>query len=177
MNNPTSITQPAFNTADIADQLGPLARCVPMQWLRLGGRPSFHGTLSTLRCRDAVGLLRQCIDEPGSGRVLLVDGGGSRATALLGDRMAQRAADKGWAGLLIHGAVRDADSLASIEIGVFALARTPARASGELSGERDVPVVLDGVTLHPGSHLFCDGDGLVVCSAQDAQAILVPGDR
>ena len=117
MNKLTSLTRPAFNTADIADQLGPLARCVPMQWLRLGGRPSFHGTLSTLRCREA-------------------------------------------------------DASASIDIGVFALGTVPARASGELTGARDVPVVLGGTTLHPGDHVFCDGDGLVVCSAKDVRDIV-----
>ena len=49
--------------------------------------------------------------EPGQGRVLVIDGGGSLRVALLGDTIAGLAAANGWAGLVVHGCVRDVAAL------------------------------------------------------------------
>ena len=158
-------------TSDIADALGAAARSATMRWQRYGGRQAFHGTVSTLRCPAAAGLLRQCIEQPGHGRVLVVDAGGQLSAAVLGDRMAALAQRHGWQGLVIHGAVRDVDGLRQMDIGVLALGATPLRGSFELAGECDVPLTLGELRLRPGEHIFCDGDGIVVCSAADARKV------
>ena len=132
---------------------------------------AFHGEAATVRCRGAVGLIRQCIEEPGQGRVLVVDAGGDLSVAVLGDRMAAIAQRNGWTGLVVHGAVRDVDALRQMDIGVFALGATPRRGSFEPDGERDVPLVLGELQVHPGDHVFCDGDGLVVCSREVASRL------
>jgi regulator of ribonuclease activity A len=143
-----------------------------MRWIRLGGRAAFHGRVATVRCREAAGLVRQCIDEPGGGRVLVVDGAGSLEAALVGDRMAAVALRNGWSGILVHGAVRDADALRDLEIGLYALGTVPRRASGEASGERNMPLLLGQLQVRPGDYLFCDPDGLVVCDADSALPLL-----
>ena len=58
--------------------------------------------------------------EPGAGRVLVVDGGGSMRCALLGDRLGALAVANGWAGLVIHGCVRDVAELERLDLGVRA---------------------------------------------------------
>jgi regulator of ribonuclease activity A len=59
----------------------------------------------TVRCHEDNALLR--LSELGAGWVLVVDGGGSLRTALMGDLIAGSAVANGWAGVVIHGAVRD----------------------------------------------------------------------
>ena len=57
-----------------------------------------------------------------------MDGGGSLHTALMGDLIAASAVEHGWAGVVIHGAVRDVAALRELELGVKALGPTRARA-------------------------------------------------
>jgi regulator of ribonuclease activity A len=81
---------------------------------------------------------------------------------LFGDVMAELASRHGWAGLVIHGVVRDADELNTIDIGVKALGTVPKRGCRTGAGERDVPVQFGGVTFTPGDHLVADPDGVIV---------------
>lgn len=159
-------------TSDVADALGVNARVEPMRWRRYGGRRAFHGVVATVRCLGAAGLVRQCVESPGEGRVLIVDAGGHLSAAVLGDRMAGNALSNGWAGIVVHGAVRDVDALSTMEIGVFALGATPNRGSFELAGEVDVPLTLGSIQLNPGEFVFCDGDGMVVCGPAAAEKVL-----
>ena len=99
---------------------------------------------------------------PGDGRVLVVDGGGSRRVALLGDNIAGIARDNGWAGLVVHGCVRDVAALHALVIGVRALGSNPRRSGKAGGGELDLAVSFGGVTFAPGAMLYADDDGIVV---------------
>ena len=104
--------------------------------------------------------------EPGDGRVLVVDGGGSLRVALLGDMVAGLAAASGWAGLVVHGGVRDVAVLRHLPLGIKALGSSP-RPSGKTGvGETDVPVEFGGVTFRPGAMLYSDDDGIAVLDAE-----------
>ena len=168
----TESTKKFVATSDVADALGADARVEPMRWLRYGGKRAFHGVVATVRCLGTAGLVRQCVESPGEGRVLIVDAGGQLSAAGLGDRMAGNALRNGWVGIVIHGAVRDVDALSMMEIGVFALGTTPNRGSFELDGEVGVPLTLGGFQMNPGEHVFCDGDGMVVCGPAAAEKVL-----
>lgn len=74
--------------------------------------------------------------------MLVVDGGGSLCCALLGDSLAQMAADHGWSGILVNGCVRDTAQLAKIPLGVKALAPCPLKSSKRDPGLRAVRVFL-----------------------------------
>ena len=106
--------------------------------------------------------MHQCLGAPGHGKVLVVDGGGSREAAVLGDRLAALGAGNGWAGVVVFGAVRDTDRLARLEIGVVALATTPRRGSLARQGETGVTIRQGGATFRPGAYLYVDGDGMLV---------------
>jgi len=106
-------------------------------------------------------LLKSILSTPGSGGVLVVDGGGSVHTALSGDVIAQLAVDNGWAGLVINGAVRDSDPLARMDLGVKALGTNPRKSGKTGAGERDVDITIGGATFHAGDHLWSDNDGVV----------------
>lgn len=170
----THINTEPNKTADVADALGVKAVCIPMRWKLLGGRRVFEGVVSTVRCHASAGLIKQAISERGLGRVLVVDAGDFHRVALMGDRMARLAADNGWAGVIVNGAVRDADDIGKIDIGVFASTTVPARGDFNTEGERDISVWLGDAEVRPGTYIFCDMDGLVLCHQDEVAHLNQP---
>ena len=153
-------------TADLIDQHGDALQSCDLQFRQFGGRRRFSGRIRTVRCHQDNVLVRRVLSEPGAGQVLVVDGGGSLHTALVGDLVAGLAQGNGWAGLVVHGAVRDVVALAELDIGVKALGTNPRRSAKEGVGEIDVPVSFGGARFEPGAHLYSDEDGIVVASAE-----------
>ncbi len=90
-----------------------------------GGVTEFFGEAVTVKCHEDNSLIRELVQSPGDGRVIVVDGGGSRRRALLGDMLAEKAAENGWAGLVINGVIRDVDQIGVTALGVQALGATP----------------------------------------------------
>ncbi|MEU7212617.1 ribonuclease E activity regulator RraA [Streptomyces sp. NPDC044989] len=149
-------------TADLADRYGDRLRYCDLQLHSYGAVPSFTGPVRTVSCREDNALLHELLRAPGEGAVVVVDGGGSLGTTLFGDRMAIRARDNGWAGVLVHGAVRDSVALGGIQLGVLALGTNPRRAGKTGRGAVDVPVAFGGVTFAVGDILHADEDGVVL---------------
>jgi regulator of ribonuclease activity A len=151
-----------FSTADLVDEHGEALQSCDLQLRQFGGRRRFHGPLRTVACFEDNALVRQVLSEPGDGAVLVVDGGGSLHTALVGDLIAGLAQANGWAGLVVHGAVRDTEALGGLAIGIKALGSNPRKSAKLATGQVDVPVHFGGVSFHPGEHLYSDEDGVVV---------------
>lgn len=153
-----------MKTTDVCDAHPKAVRIAEPVFRDFGGRRAFDGPAVTLRVLDDNVRVRAALEEPGQGRVLVVDGGGSMRCALLGDVLAALGADNGWAGVVIHGCVRDTSDLAGIALGVKALAAHPRKSRKQGRGERDVTVAFAGVTIRPGDHVYADEDGLVVAA-------------
>ena len=131
-----------------------------------GGRDAFAGPISTLKVFEDNALVRSALEEPGQGRVLVVDGGGSLRTALVGGNLAVLAAKNGWDGVLVYGCIRDSAEIAVVDVGVKALAAMPLKSAKRGWGERDVPVTFAGVTFQPGAWLYADRDGVIVADGE-----------
>jgi len=151
-----------LRTADLSDAEGDRFLPCTAAWRSFGALTAFAGPVATVRCRDDNGLVRAAVSQPGGGRVLVVDGGGSLDTALVGDVLAGRALENGWAGLVVHGAVRDVVALAELPLGVLALGTNPRRGRPDGAGETGVPLTFGGVTVRPGRRLVADEDGVLV---------------
>jgi len=149
-------------TADLVDDIYPDVRSCDLQLQNYGATTMFAGPITTLRCFQDNALLKSILGEPGNGGVLVIDGDGSLHTALVGDVIAGLAADSGWAGLIVNGAVRDASTLRTIGIGIKALGTNPRKGTKTGEGDRDVAVTFGGVTFVPGEIAYCDEDGIVV---------------
>ena len=109
--------------------------------------------------------MKAALEEPGHGRVLVVDGGGSLRRALVGGNIAAAAAKNGWAGVIVDGCVRDSAELGECDLGIRALALTPMPTERRQQGQRDVAVHIQGVRVLPGEWLVADEDGIVVMPA------------
>jgi regulator of ribonuclease activity A len=151
-------------TADLLDQ-HPDAAVSTIAFRQFGGVASFDGAIATVRCFEDNVLVRQRVSEPGDGRVLVVDGGGSLRVALVGDNISSLARENGWAGLIVHGCVRDSAALRELAIGIKALGTQPKASSKNGDGELDVPVTFGAVTFHPDARVASDDDGIVVLDA------------
>ena len=152
-------------TADLVDSIGPDVRSCDLQFRQFGGRTQFAGPITTVRCFEDNALLKSVLSQPGSDGVLVIDGGGSLHSALVGDLIAELARSNGWAGLIINGAVRDAAALRGLDIGIKALGTNPRKSTKTGEGERDVEVSLGGVTFVPGDTAHSDDDGIVIVAA------------
>ncbi|MGE0494669.1 MAG: ribonuclease E activity regulator RraA [Vulcanimicrobiota bacterium] len=149
-------------TADLCDQENREFQVAYPIFHDYGGVAAFCGPISTIKCHEDNSLIAEAVSEPGQGRVLVVDGGGSLRCALLGDRLAGLAQQNGWAGLVIFGAVRDTRILKGIAVGIKALASMPRKSVKRGEGQREVVVRMAGVEFSPGAHLYADEDGVVV---------------
>jgi regulator of ribonuclease activity A len=156
------VTVPPRPTADLVDEIGPDVRSCDLQLRQYGARTEFAGPVTTVRCFQDNALLKSVLSEPGDGGVLVIDGGGSLHTALVGDVIAELARSNGWAGLVVHGAVRDASTLRTLDIGIKALGTNPRKSTKTGAGERDQPVEFGGITFAPGDVVHSDDDGIVV---------------
>jgi len=152
-------------TADLVDEIGADVRSCDTQFRQMGGRTEFVGRVVTVSCFQDNALLKSVLGEPGEGRVLVIDGGGSLHTALVGDIIAELGRSNGWAGIVAHGAVRDSAMLRTMDIGIKALGTNPRKSTKTGAGERDVPVEIGGITINPGDVLYSDDDGIVVVTA------------
>lgn len=159
-----------ISTPDISDAVGDTARVLDPLFQSYGGTAAFHGPVVTVKCFEDNSKVKQLAGEAGQGRVMVVDGGGSLRRALLGDMIAAKAVENGWAGLVIYGAVRDVEVLRSLALGVKALAACPVKTEKRDLGDVGVPVTFAGVTIRPGDYLYADDNGILVLDAPIAEA-------
>ncbi|HLU95285.1 MAG TPA: ribonuclease E activity regulator RraA [Thermobifida alba] len=151
-----------FTTADLIDAHGDELASCETQFRQFGGVRTFFGRIRTVKCHEDNALVKEVLNQPGEGRVLVVDGGGSLRSALMGDMIAAAAERNGWAGVVINGAVRDVAELAALSLGVKALGSNPRKSAKAGAGVVDGPVAFGQVVFTPGAWLYSDEDGIVV---------------
>lgn len=164
----------AFATCDLCDvhknDSSGEFRVMPPVFRDFGGLRKFCGPVVTIRCFEDNSLVKAALDSSGIeqtptgpvGKVLVVDGGGSLRRALLGGNLGSAAARNGWAGVVIDGCVRDVAELASLSVGIRALASLPLPTDKRNEGQKDLAVRIQGIWVRPGDWLYADEDGMLV---------------
>jgi regulator of ribonuclease activity A len=147
---------------DLCDAHGDQITLLDPVFRSFGGRAAFYGPAETIVTHQDNSRVREAVAEPGEGRVLVVDGGGSLKRALVGGNLAAQAAKNGWAGIIVNGAVRDIAELEVEALGVLALGLCPMKTAKRGLGERGLTINLAGVTLHPGHWIYADRDGVIL---------------
>jgi regulator of ribonuclease activity A len=157
-------------TTDLYDEFESIATTCATPFRDFGGKLRFSGPVRTVKCYKDNQLFRALLDEPGNGAVVVVDGGGSFESALMGDIIAAKGLANGWSGCIIHGCVRDSAEIGELDFGVKALGTNPAKSSKRGDGSVDAPVEFGGVRFEPGQWVYCDEDGVLVAPRE-----LTPG--
>ena len=150
-----------ISTPDLSDE-APEVRALELQFYNFGAIKQFGGRAVTIKCHEDNSLVKQCVDEAGAGRVIVVDGGGSQRRALLGDMLAEKAAANGWAGLVINGVIRDVDEIGQTNLGVQALGTCPIKTEKLGVGQREIVIHMGGVDIAPGDYVYADNNGVIV---------------
>ncbi len=153
-----------FSTAGLADTFAAEVEAAEPLLRSFGGAASFRGSIVTLDVFEDSGLLYEAVQQPGRGKVLVVDGGGSLQRSLVQGDLAQLACDNGWQGIVVYGCVREALRLAQIPIGILALAPAPIAAWRRGRGSSKKPVHFSGVTFREGQFIYADADGVLVAA-------------
>lgn len=141
-------------------------------WHSYGQRDCFCGYAVTVRCHEDNSRVKEVLAAPAAvpHSVLVVDGGGSRRCALLGDQIAQTAVENGWAGVIVYGCVRDVEVLATMDVGVVALGATPRKSTRRGEGQVGERIRLgdeEGVWVKPGDAVFVDRNGMLFLDGND----------
>ncbi|MDR7419892.1 MAG: RraA family protein [Armatimonadota bacterium] len=121
------------------------------------------GPAYTARCYPgSIVTVHKALLEAPAGAVIVADNSGEVSGALFGELMATEATARRLAGVVIDGAVRDADGLAALRFPAFARAVTPRVGTNRRVGATQVEVVCGGVVVHPGDVIVAAQDGVAV---------------
>lgn len=156
------MSRPVYVTPDLCDAYPDSISVVEPLFQSFGGRNNFGGEIFTVKCFEDNSRVKEQCSEPGKGKVMVVDGGGSLRVSLLGDLLGAKAVENGWEGLIIFGAVRDIDVLATLDLGVKAVAPIPCKSNRQGVGETQIPITFGGVEFQPGDFVYADNNGVVV---------------
>jgi regulator of ribonuclease activity A len=151
-----------YNTSELCDLFADNIDVVDPMFISFGGRSSYGGEVTTIKCFEDKGLIDKVLSLPGQGKVLVIDGGGSMRRALVDANSAQLAVENQWEGIVCYGSVRDVDALEELDIGIHGVAAIPVNAEFEQTGEADLAVNFGGVTFLPEDHLYADNTGIVL---------------
>lgn len=153
-----------FTTPDLCDDFPDDTLVVDPLFTSYGGRANFGGEIVTVKCFEDNSKVKELVDTDGTGKVMVVDGGGSLRRALLGDMLAEKAAKNHWQGIIIYGCIRDVDIIRQTDLGVHALRTHPLKTDKRGIGDINVSVTFGGVTFVPGQFVHADNNGIVVAA-------------
>jgi 4-hydroxy-4-methyl-2-oxoglutarate aldolase len=131
------------------------------------------GPARTVRCGQGDNLMvHAAMAAVAPGDVLVLTMPEPAPVALLGELLATQAKVAGAAAVLVDAAVRDAEELATIGLGVWARWIRVRGATKQAQGELDVPVFVGGARIRPGDVLVLDADGVAVVEAERVEEVL-----
>lgn len=164
-------------TPHLSDNMGRLAAAGPLLRPMHKGR-SLVGNALTVKCRPGDNLMaHKAIDIARPRDVVVVDAGGDLTQAIIGEMMMRHAQQRGLAGLVIHGAIRDCAVIAASDFPVFAAGVTHRGPYKDGPGEINVPIALGGMVIAPGDVVVGDADGLVAVPLDQAEQLLEAAAR
>lgn len=117
-------------------------------------------------------MIHYALTKAKPGDVLVVDAKGFLEAGPWGDLLTLAAMKRGIVGLVIDGAVRDANTILEMGFPVFCKGLSIKGTNKEQAGKVNVPIICAGVTVRPGDIIVGDRDGVVVVKSEDAQTAL-----
>src|SRR2546430_9473705 len=117
-------------------------------------------------------LVHKALDTAQKGDVIVVDAGGICENAIIGEMMMSRARQRGVAGIVIWGAIRDSAEIGAGTYPVYASGVTHRGPYKNGPGEINVPIMMGGTPVNPGDIIVGDADGLVAVPQEMAERVL-----
>jgi len=115
----------------------------------------------------------RAIEHAEPGDVIVVANGGRTQMGSWGGLLCVAAVQRGIAGVVADGAVRDVDEARQLRFPAFARASTPRTARGRVHEDGfNVVVEVAGVSVEPGDLITADGSGVVIVPWASAEMVL-----
>lgn len=119
---------------------------------------------------------RAAIEQMPPGHVLVIDTGGELACGNLGDILAARLLQRGVAGVVSDGAMRDCAELSEVPLPVFCAGfAAPPSYTGLMAADTGLPIGCGGVAVFPGDVIVTDRDGALVIPRHLAEEVARDG--
>ncbi|ALX50190.1 ribonuclease E activity regulator RraA [Lentibacillus amyloliquefaciens] len=151
-----------FKTTDLCDHYSNELSICKQPFTSYGMKKAFAGPISTVKVLEDNVLVEESLKTIPEGHLLIVDGGGSRECALMGDRLASIIKNRNLAGVIIYGCIRDSADIAQMDVGVLALGTSPLKSNKKREGEKDITLAFGEVEWKPGNFAYADEDGIVI---------------
>ncbi|HRJ72169.1 MAG TPA: RraA family protein [Terrimicrobiaceae bacterium] len=170
-----AVDRPFPSSANLSDALGQLgckfqtlhARIRPITGLPVWG-PAY-----TVQCYPgATHAVEEALEKAAPGDVLVVNGEAFTGAVLLGGLMSGRARQRGLAGAVVDGAVRDVAELKNLRWPVYAAGITPRSGTFDKLGQQQTSVSCGDVVIHAGDLIAGDEDGVVAIPSRMLDAAL-----
>jgi 4-hydroxy-4-methyl-2-oxoglutarate aldolase len=131
------------------------------------------GPALTVKCRPGDNLaLHYALTKLQPGQVLVVDAEGFVEAGPWGDVMSCAAMQRGTAGLMIDGSVRDSHTIIELGFPVFSRGISIKGTNKRQPGQVGVPVIFGGIVVRPGDVVVGDRDGVVVVLAEEVGDVI-----
>lgn len=154
-----------WTTPDLADQYPHQISAVELQMCSYGLKEKFQGPIATIKCFEDNSKVKELMQTPGLGRVLVVDGGGSLRRALMGDMIAEAAVKNGWAGAVIFGVIRDIEVINTMNFGIKCLGSTPLKTDKLGQGQTGIDISFGHTSFTEDQFLYSDTNGVLVSNS------------
>lgn len=139
--------------------------------IRISGSGTVAGRAVTADCAEgSLQAVFGALAEARPGDILCMTAPGR--TAYMGDLLATNLVQRGLAGAVVDGLVRDRETIAAMPISVHARGVTPAARRGREPGRSMTPIVLGEVSVSPGDWIIADADGVIVVPSAEIAAVL-----
>lgn len=164
---PATLIQTAYDLLpDLFDEHADKLSLAQPIFKDLGNKKTFSGEIITVSCFNDNSKVKELVATNGTGKVMVVDGQASTSNALLGDMLAEKALANGWQAIVINGCIRDANTIAKLNLAVKALGCNPIKTEKRGMGSVNVPVTFAGIAFIPGHYIYGDTNGLAVSEYQ-----------
>jgi len=128
-----------------------------------GGLNKFYGQIHTVKCEHSNRVVKEFINQDGTGKVLFIKHTGTELCSMIGDQIAQTAFDNNWNGIITNGCIRDIEVIKNINIGVYAKNPYPKKTNKKIGiGEKDVPIDIGNAQINPGDWAYVDTNGWII---------------
>jgi regulator of RNase E activity RraA len=137
-----------------------------------GRQPRLFGRAVTAACTPPdFGAVVHALEHVGAGEVLMIAAGGDAVTAMIGEILSGHLRNRGAAGVVCDGAVRDVATLSGWpDFAVFSRSITPRGPTSAEHGTINAAVTIGGRRVTPGDLVIGDDDGLVALSPETVRA-------
>jgi RraA family protein len=166
----------AVVTSHLSDNLHRLAGITSLRRFHPGRK--LVGIAFTVKARPGDNLaIYHALPQLQPGHVLVVDGGGDTNNAVIGDLILAYAQQRGCAGFIVDGAVRDTAAFLEADFPCYALGASHRGPYKHGPGALNIPVSIAGQVVNPGDIVVGDEDGIVTFPVADAERLLEAAHR